>query len=274
VSGRRARRSEPVPGARRPWRPRWAVAVLVGLLSSAGCLPGARRLRPLPAATAAGLLEELSARRAAVQSLRARARLRAGLAGMWVREAVLIRRPTSVRIDVLSPFGLALAVGTDGRLLWAYPAGEGTRYEGAATPANLARFLGAPASVPDVVDILLGTAPHRTPAGPPLLRATADGEYELTIPLADGSQRLRFAGDPLRLVGADESHGDGAALHVVFGDFRDGFPRTLELAAAERNARASVVYEAAEPNAAIDAALFAPPPAGRVAPLETVVTRP
>jgi len=190
-----------------------------------------------------------------------------------VREALLVRRPTSVRIDVLSPFGLALAVGTDGALLWAYPAGEGTRYEGAATPANLARFLGAPASVPDVVDILLGTAPRRTPAGPPTLRTT-HGEYELTVPLADGSQRLRFAGDPLRLVAADETHKDGAALHVAFGDFRDGFPRTLELAAAERNARASIVYEAAEPNAVVDAALFAPPPAGRVAPLDTARTRP
>ena len=274
MSGRRARRSEPAPRARHLWRARWAVAVLAGLLPSAGCLPGARRPRPLPPATAAGLLEELSARRVAVQSLRARARLRAGLAGMWVREALLVRRPTSVRIDVLSPFGLALAVGTDGALLWAYPVGEGTRYEGAATPANLARFLGAPASVPDVVDILLGTAPRRAPAGHPTLRATADGEYELTIPLADGSQRLRFAGDPLRLVGADETHKDGAALHVAFADFHDGFPRTLELAAAERNARASIVYEAAEPNAAVDAALFEPPPAGRVVPLEAAVTRP
>src|SRR5207244_2042507 len=113
-----------------------------------------------------GRLEELAARRAAVQSLRARVRLRAGLAGMWVREVLLVRRPSSVRIDVLSPFGLALAVGTDGGLLWAYPAGQGTRYEGAATPANLARFLGTPATVADVVDVLLGTAPRRTPAGP------------------------------------------------------------------------------------------------------------
>ena len=274
MSGRRARRSEPAPGARPRSRARWAAAVLVGLLSLAGCLPGMRQPRPLPPATAAGLLEELSARRTAVQSLRARARLRAGLKGMWVREAFLVRRPTSVRIDVLSPFGLALAVGTDGTLLWAYPAGEGTRYEGAATPANLARFLGAPASVPDVVDILLGTAPHRTPAGPLALHATADGEYELTVPLADGSQRLRFTGDPLRLVGADETHRDGAALHVAFADFRDGFPRALELASAERSARASVVYEAAEPNAAVDVALFAPPSAGRVVPLEAAVTGP
>src|SRR5206468_88266 len=118
-----------------------------------------------------------------------------------------VRRPSSVRIDVLSPFGLALAVGTDGGLLWAYPAGQGTRYEGAATPANLARFLGTPATVADVVDVLLGTAPRRTPAGPSTLRAT-------------------------------------------------------------------VVYDAAEPNAAVDAALFAPPPASHVVPLDTAGPRP
>ena len=276
MSARRARRSEPAPGARHPrWAPSWARAVLAGLLLTvAGCLPGMRRPHPLPPATATGLLEELAARRAAVQSLRARVRLRAGLAGMWVREVLLVRRPSSVRIDVLSPFGLALAVGTDGGLLWAYPAGQGTRYEGAATPANLARFLGTPATVADVVDVLLGTAPRRTPAGPSTLRATSRGEYELVVPLADGAQRLRFAGDPLRLIAADETHRDGAALHVTFADFRDGFPHALELASAEKSARASVVYDAAEPNAAVDAALFAPPPASHVVPLDTAGPRP
>jgi len=270
VSGPRARRSEPAPGARR----RAGALLAVAVVALTGCLPGLRRLRPLPPATAAGLLEELSARRDAVQSLRARARLRAGLAGMWVHEALLVRRPTNVRIDVLSPFGLALAVGTDGALLWAYPAGQGIRYEGAATPANLARFLGAPASVADIVDVLLGTAPRRTPSGPPALHATTDGTYELSVPLADGVQRLRFSGDPLRLVAADETRRDGAALHVAFADFRDGFPHALELASAERNAHASIVYDAAEPNAVVDEALFAPPPAGRVVPLDAAAPRP
>ena len=86
--------------------------------------------------TAEHLLDGLAARRAAITSLRARARLKAGLAGLWTRQAVLVQRPGEVRMDVLSPFGLALAVGTQRDMLWAYPPSQQVRYEGEASPAQ------------------------------------------------------------------------------------------------------------------------------------------
>ena len=186
---------------------------------------------------------------------------------MWVREALLVRRPDDVRMDVLSPFGLALAVGTDGTLLWAYPAGEGTRYEGPATPANIARFLGTSGSVRDLVDILLGLPPARTPTAPAELHV-AGGTYELVVPFAEGVERSRFAGDTLELAGAEETRADGDALRVAFSDYRDGFPHAIEVASSGRNAHATLVYDAVELNPALDATLFAPPPAGRVLPLD------
>src|SRR5581483_722445 len=92
-----------------------AFAVAVG-----GC--ALHRPRPLRPTTADELIAGLAARRSAVGSLRASGRLRTGLSGLWTREAILVRRPDALRIDVLSPFGLALAVGVHGPVMWAYPA--------------------------------------------------------------------------------------------------------------------------------------------------------
>jgi hypothetical protein len=241
------------------------VACVLGVLVAGGCR--VRAPRPLPPVTAAQLLDGLAARRAAVSSLRARARLRAGLSGLWVREAVLVRRPDAVRIDVLSPFGLALAVGLRGHLLWAYPPAERTRYEGVATPANLTRFLGAPVAGADVVDVLLGVPPERRPVGPPALDVTREREYRLTLPLAAGTQTLWFEGDTLLVRRAEETTGGRVALQVTFDDYQDGFPHAVAVTASGGPA-ARLTYDAVEPNAPVDASVFAPPPAARVLPLD------
>ncbi len=264
----------PRPGAaahrrgRRLAPPKRGLLLLVcvgGALLLGGC--AARGARGLRAVTAAELLDGLAARRTAVTSLRARARLRSGLSGLWTREALLVRRPDAVRIDVLSPFGLALAVGVQGALLWAYPPREATRYEGVASAANLTRFLGAPIEVPDVVDLLLGVPPARLPVGPPALSATREGEYRLTLPLAAGAQTIWFAGDTLAVRRAEETRDGAVALTVAFDDYRDGFPHLVDVGAGSGTG-ARLAYEAVEPNAPVDAALFAPPPAARVLPLE------
>src|SRR5262249_2934954 len=74
-------------------------AGLVAVLVLAGCALRSPRPRLRPA-TAEELLAGLTARRMAVTSLRGRARLRAGLRGAWTRQAILVRRPAAIRIDV------------------------------------------------------------------------------------------------------------------------------------------------------------------------------
>jgi outer membrane lipoprotein-sorting protein len=221
------------------------LAVLVG-----GC--GFHRPRALRQVTVGELLEGLTARRVAVTAVRGRARLKTGLSELWVREAVLVRRPDAIRIDVLSPFGLALAVGVQGDLLWAYPPARGARYEGRATPANLVRFLGTPIAVADVVDVLLGVPPAREPVAPPL---------------ASGTQAIWFAGDTLLVHRAEETREGDVVLRVTFEEYEDGFPRRLDLA-GEGDRSARLTYDAVETNAVLDPSLFAPPPAPRVLPLE------
>jgi hypothetical protein len=247
-----------------------AAASLVAVLLT-GC--ALRAPRPLQPTSPAALLESLAARRAAVTSLRARARLRAGLEGVWTREAVLVRRPDAVRIDVLTPFGLALAIGARGEVLWAYPPSEGTRYEGPATPENLTRFLGAPIRVEDVVDVLLGMPPRRTPVGASVLAVTDGREYRLTVPIAEGIQTIWFAGDTLLVTRAEERRAGAAVLQVGFGDYRDGFPHLLDVSAPGRGTTVKVAYDVVEPNAPVEPALFAPPPAPRTMPLDAAAAR-
>src|SRR5262245_482642 len=250
---------------RRPVLRAWAVAAVLAFLL-AGCTRAPRPLRP---ATATDLLDGLAARRTAVSSLRARARLRAGLSGRWVREVVLVRRPDGVRIDVLSPFGLALALGVQGPLVWAYPPSQSTRYEGPATPENLRRFLGAPVAVDDIVDVLLGVPPARAPVDTPELSATKEGGYRLTVPLARGTQTIWFAGDTLLVERAEEANDGGVALAVAFPDYRAGFPPQVDVA-APGGAAAQLTYEAVELNAVMDPVVFVAPPAPRVLPLDAV----
>src|SRR5580765_4521443 len=113
-------------------RTRAAVALLLAAATLPACTRGPRPLPPAEAASV--LLQRLAARREAVTSLRARARLRSGLEGLWTRQAVVVDRPDRIRVDVLTPMGLALALGTEHARLWAYQPSERVRYEGGATP--------------------------------------------------------------------------------------------------------------------------------------------
>jgi hypothetical protein len=221
-------------------------------------------LRP---ATAQELLANLAARRSAITSLRARAHVRSRLAAVGTRQAVLVRRPDAVRIDVLHPFGLVLAVGAQDGRLWAYRPAEATRYQAPATAENVSRLLGAPVALSDVVDVLLGLPPARTPTGTPALAATAEGEYRLTVPFTGGVQTIRFAGDTLEVVGAEEVRADGTVLRVAFGEYEAGFPHAIEIVAPDSGGEVKLQLDAVEPNVALDPALFAPPPAPRVLPL-------
>lgn len=240
------------------------VVVAIGL--TAGC--GLRGPTPLVPVSAESLLDALRARRAAVTSLRARAHVRTGVARVWTREVIVVQRPTDVRIDVLTPFGLALALGTDGTILWAFRPSDQTRYEGPATPANLARFLAAPVAVGDLVDVLLGLPPDRRAVGPALLEVTHDHLYRLSQPIEGGAQSLWFTGDTHLLERVEEERGGTAVLRIAFGDHRDGLPHRIEIEAPGLGAAASLAYDAATVNVELASSLFTPPAAAQVLSLD------
>jgi hypothetical protein len=236
---------------------RSAALLIVAAVALSGC-PGAVRL-PRPAVTLdpSALLADLDARRAAVGGLRAQARLRSGVAGMWAREAVVVERPRSVRVDVLSPFGLALALGTDGSSLWIFPPSEGVRYEGLATPENLARFLGTPVTIDDLVDILLGVPPRRVPTGPVTVAWGLDA-WRVAVPHAGGRQVL-VVDDATRAVleSIERRSGVAGEVRVRFHDRRDGFPHAIDVTAPDVEAK--LRYGQIDYNPTVDASIFRGP---------------
>ena len=249
----------------------WVLVALIVAPTLAGC--AATRRGPIAGGVGPDqLLATLAARRASLTSLRARARLKAGLAGLWTRQAVLVQRPGEVRMDVLSPFGLALAVGTQGDLLWAYSPSDQVRYEGEASPKNLARFLGAPVTVTDLVDILMGLPPARTPTAPPAFTRDPDQRIVITVTFEGGTQRLWFDPVTLQLDRGEEWHGDTLVFTLAFSDYRDGFPYALDVASPVAGSSARLAYDSVEQNPALEASLFAPPSSSRVLPIEAAAT--
>jgi hypothetical protein len=194
------------------------------------------------------------------------------LAQVWAREAILVERPGAVRVDVLSPFGLALALGTDGRTLWVFPPQERLRYEGAATPESLARFLGAAVSSGDLVDVLLGFPPRRVPTSALRLERLPNGGVVVAVPFGAGEQRLEFRGRPPYVRHAEETQAGALVMRLDFDDYREGFPWRVEVG-GPAGARASLRYVAIEPNVPIDPVVFRPPPASKVLPLEMIEVR-
>jgi outer membrane lipoprotein-sorting protein len=238
-----------------------AALVLVAGCGLRGAAPG-----PIGAPSADALVADLAARRTALSSLRARVRLRSGLARVWTRQAMLVQRPSAIRVDVLSPFGLALALGTEGRTLWAFPPQQGVRYEGAASPANLERLLGTPLAIDDLVDVLLGAVPARSATARPTVARVGD-TWVLTIRYRGGTQVVAFGVDSHELVSVEEQRDGASPVRVVFNDWQGGIARALDLVGSD-GTTARIAFDDVQPNASIDPAAFAPPAATRVLPLD------
>lgn len=76
-------------------------------------------------------------------------------------EVLLVEPPTRLRIEVLSMFGVAWVLATDGESLDIYSREEGTVYRGEPTPALLADYLPVPLELAELTELLLGRPPHR-----------------------------------------------------------------------------------------------------------------
>src|SRR5205823_5234338 len=119
-------------------------AVLFALLCS-GCAAHrslAPHLAPAVLPSTTDLQATLAARRDAVRSLRALARLRYRdpAESNSSREAIVVARPDRLRVEVLSVFGSVFVLTADDGALTAYARQEDTVYRGQASPENLWRY--------------------------------------------------------------------------------------------------------------------------------------
>ncbi|MDP9151412.1 MAG: DUF4292 domain-containing protein, partial [Myxococcota bacterium] len=108
-------------------------------------------------------------------------------------------RPARIRMDVVSPFGVALATLTsDGARFALADLREKRFYAGPASPCNLARLTGVPVPSHVLVDLLRGEAPvlrHAPEAG--AMSWSARGYWVLVIPSSrEASEEIHVAPRP------------------------------------------------------------------------------
>jgi len=163
-------------------RPPFALALL--LLSSAGC---ARRVGP-PPSQPPGADEALSRMRATfacAHAIQADAKIdHFGEQGRVRGDLMLFAaRPAQVRMDIVSPFGVALYTLTSDGARFALDDLRAKRFlVGSATPCNIARLTTLPVPGHVLVDLLQGAAPVLVHApGAAGVAWNADGYFAVTI---------------------------------------------------------------------------------------------
>ena len=252
---------------RRPRRgPRRAsrVFLMMGLLV-AGCAasrPAALRQAPAVLPSAAELEAALTARRAAVQSLRALARLRYRDAERSVasREAIAVARPDRVRVEVLSLFGSVFLLVAEDGVMTAYARDENTVYRGQASAENLQRYVRLGVPVGELVDIVLGTPPPRAGRAQVSFDAAA-GAVRLRCQLDHGATTVWFS-DATLPVASEEVGQDGATRwRATFAGYEehDGQPiaTRIGLDLPKWSQSMEIVLQDVEVNPALDGSIFA-----------------
>lgn len=258
---------------------RWCLTVASLALLLAGCCH--RRIDP-PAELIEDpveLLNRVEARLAELQSARLRAVSEyygGDLRGANFRQAVLVRQPEDIHVQILSPFGQSLqTMVSNGERLSLYDLEAEVYYSGAPTPENLARLLPFYMTAADIVRVFLGAPPldllADDPADDTLEWDGEVGAYRLRAPLARGGGHLEIwiRHEDWIMVGAKQFGPDGELVFELrtgdletFGDWR--LPTRLRFLMQDpEEVDMSIELESAELNPALPDALFVlEPPRG------------
>lgn len=149
------------------------------------------------------------------------------------REQFTVRRPASLRLDVMSPLGVALTVAADNEQIAVFNPSDNTLIRGPASAATLERFVRIPMTPAQAVQLMLGLPPDND-----IVSAAPGGfttERDMTVVSYNrpgtGSYELGFQGGQLSLVRARDTARQ-LRYEVRYSDFRDigamKFPFRLE----------------------------------------------
>jgi len=180
-----------------------AVASLLLMLAALGAcstravhLPRLKTPPVLP--TAAELEARIADERARLQSLRtlADSEIRGPDGRFRASEVVLVAPPDRLRIEVLSTFGVAWVLATDGEVLDVYSRQEETVYRGSPSRSLIEYYLPVPLALADLTELLLGRPPPRSGTEPDGVAWEPDtGLVRLSVRLRDrGRQTTWFDG--------------------------------------------------------------------------------
>jgi len=137
------------------------------------------------------------------------------------REDIIVRRPGSLRVEAMSPFGVALIVAAQDSRLQIFEPSKNTLMRGTADAATLARFARIPMAPRDAVGLLMGIVPEAQTTSPPQSVGTEGSMTILTYAEAGGVRReLGFQDGQLAMV--RKRTPDGAVnFEIRYADYRD-----------------------------------------------------
>jgi hypothetical protein len=221
---------------RRRARPHQLVAV--AMVAAAALLPACatQPLPPVPPANPTPAdVASLIARERVLNALQTPAVMEyAGPDGHFkTREQITVRLPACLRVEALSPMGVALVVAAGPTEIAVFDPSKNTIARGAATAATLDRVARIPLAPAQAARILLALPPDAAQlAAPPTSSSDENGLTLLSYAAAGATvDAIAFAGGDLAMV--RETSADGTvAFEVRYSDWRDigamRFPHTID----------------------------------------------
>lgn len=182
------------------------------------------------------------------------------------REVIVVKRPAELRVEALSPLGVALVVAASRSKLSIYDPSNNTFYRGAANAATLDRFANIPVPPRQAVRLLMGLLPDESvTAAPPASLGNRNGKMVASYKLPGGMvEELAFDGDHLAMVRLLDAAGE-SAYEVRYGDYFDiggiVFPHRIDASFRGGETRLQVTYSHLIVNPSVDDTLFVLAPA-------------
>ncbi len=137
------------------------------------------------------------------------------------REELIVRRPGSLRVEAMSPFGVALIVAAQDSRLQIFEPSKNTLMRGTADAATLARFARIPMAPRDAVGLLMGIVPEAQTTSPPDSVTTEGDMTVLAYEEPEHSRReLGFQNGQLVMVRKRTPAG-AVNFEIRYADYRD-----------------------------------------------------
>src|SRR5208337_3973081 len=138
------------------------------------------------------------------------------------KEELVVKRPGNLRVEAMSPFGVALLLAAQGSDLAIFEPGQNRFMRGEANADTLYRYVRIPMAPADAVGLLMGLAPPAFALGSSAESVSNDGAMMVASygNAASGTREIGFSGGNLAMV--RETAGGGVVNYEVrYSDYHD-----------------------------------------------------
>jgi len=182
------------------------------------------------------------------------------------KEEIVVRRPDELRVEAMSPFGVALLLTAQNSKLAIFEPGQNRFMRGQATAETLYRYVRIPMVPADAVGLLMGLAPPEFALDASANSVSNDGAMTVALygNAGSGTRELGFSAGNLAMV--RETGGDGRVNYEVrYSDYHDiggvTFPYVVDATFPAASSRVTFRYLRPIINGDIPASTFVLTPA-------------